>query len=327
MGRPLLKAAPVLLVISLILSISTPWLLGGRQTFSELGAFPATGLISAILLIFGAWTFNAVRIHLLSRSVGTPISLNASLKTVLAAESAGLATPAGTGGPPAFIWFLSRAGLRASQSAAVLAVDSAMDFLFFAVTLPIAALWFAQHVSQNELTVPIIIACLGGLALIGLGIASYYKRRSLAIGTGRIISRFPKLRHLNFRLGRFFIHLTQSLKRMVHMNPGQLLLAWLCCFGHWLCRYGTLAILIYFAGAAAPFSFLILAQGIILLIGQWTFLPGGGGSVEVAMAAVLSNYMEPSLIATVLILWRFISFQLYLIAGLPIVWLASRRTR
>jgi uncharacterized membrane protein YbhN (UPF0104 family) len=45
------------------------------------------------------------------------------------------------------------------------------------------------------------------------------------------------------------------------------------------------------------------------------FLPGGGGSVEVATAIILGHFVPVTMVGLVLLLWRFSTYHLYLLAG------------
>lgn len=55
-----------------------------------------------------------------------------------------------------------------------------------------------------------------------------------------------------------------------------------------------------------------------LTAGQLVLLPGGSGGAEVSSSLLLAPYLEASTAAAAILLWRFVTFYWYLIAGAPV---------
>ena len=81
----------------------------------------------------------------------------------------------------------------------------------------------------------------------------------------------------------------------------------------------TLALVFLAAGYRVPPSVLIAGYGVPLLIGRSSFLPGGIAVVEVGMSALYTALGVPAQIAiAVILIYRFISFWLPTLAGIPV---------
>jgi uncharacterized protein (TIRG00374 family) len=81
----------------------------------------------------------------------------------------------------------------------------------------------------------------------------------------------------------------------------------------------TLALVFLAAGYRVSPSVLIAGYGVPLLLGRFSFLPGGIAVVEVGMTALYTALGVPAHIAIAVILtYRFISFWLPTLAGIPV---------
>ena len=306
-----------LIALSVTLSVSIPLLHGGLGSLAELARIPGWGFAVLLLMVIGGWLFNSARVHLLTRSLGCPMSGRRSFGTVIAAEFAGVATPANAGEPATYLYLFSRHGFAVGRSSAMVAVDKSMDLIFFATTLPIALLSYALDGGIGHplhLTILLAVLILIGLGTL-VGLIRYY--RPIVLTLGRILHRFPRLRHARFRLARSVIHFRQSVRLLLTMRASRLFLLYFFCLGHWMLRYSILAVLLSLMGASVPWGFLFVVQSLLIFAGQATFLPGGGGGVEIGFSALLSPYLDPMTSASALLVWRFFTFYLYLLAGAP----------
>jgi uncharacterized membrane protein YbhN (UPF0104 family) len=56
-------------------------------------------------------------------------------------------------------------------------------------------------------------------------------------------------------------------------------------------------------------------------------VPGGGGAVEVLAALILPAFVPVALVGAVVLLWRLLTFHLYLLGGGTAFFLAVRQRR
>jgi uncharacterized protein (TIRG00374 family) len=316
----------VLTIASLVLSLAIPVLYGGFDSLRAIRDIPPESILLLLVMIIGAWCLNSARIRLLVRALGGNLSRRAALSTVVASEFAGVATPAGAGNPATYVLLLSRHGLPMSSGAAVVAVDHLTDLVFFGTAIPTAILLFAL---DGGISHPLRIAGLMlGLLVLGLVALLLLLRnyRPFVLWAGRSLYRFPRLRRFRFRLARGVLRFRDNVRVLLSMGLARLMLLYLYCMLHWMLRYSVLAIVIWVLGKSVPWGYLFVMQGVLLFLGQVTFLPGGGGGVEIGFSALLAPYLDATSTAAALLLWRFATFYWYLIAGAPVFALATGKT-
>jgi uncharacterized protein (TIRG00374 family) len=90
------------------------------------------------------------------------------------------------------------------------------------------------------------------------------------------------------------------------------------CVGHWLLRYSILSLTVRAVGGSIPWSYAFVAQMLSLTAGQATLLPGGSGGTEASSSLLLLPYMDAGTAAGAVLVWRFVTFYWYLIAGAPV---------
>jgi glycosyltransferase 2 family protein len=115
------------------------------------------------------------------------------------------------------------------------------------------------------------------------------------------------------------LHLIKALRALGKMPRWYLVGLYLITVGFWLPRYLVMIIVIHLVGHSnAPFTYLLLVQGVLNLGGQVFLLPGGAGTVDAGYAAFLSPYLARDPLALTLLVWRTYTFYWFLVVGGPI---------
>jgi glycosyltransferase 2 family protein len=227
----------------------------------------------------------------------------------LAVEFGQCALPAGAGG--AVVWGLlgERAGVRPAAALAAYACDRVVDLVFFAVAVPAVALWCW---SDGALPIPgSWVAAQAGLALAILaGLA-----RALRPGRARPRWRahLPRRTRARLRQGARWARQAGHLLRDIGPVAGAQLMAF--ATAHWLARYSILAMLLHGLDAAQPWPLLFLVQTFALALAQAVPLPGGAGSAEAAVGALLAGRMDAVTLAAALLAWRGVTYHAHLLGG------------
>jgi uncharacterized protein (TIRG00374 family) len=302
----------------LALGLGIPLAYGGAGLFGRLAAFSPLLLGAVLGMVFTGWNFNAGRLRLMLGGIRQPMSHGRALATVMATEFAFSATPAGSGGPLAYVYLLRRHGVTGSTAAALYALDVLMDMLFFAALLVIIALALlfrpeALHAGwQIGLLAALLLAVLAGA---WLALRHY---RPLLLGGGRLLRRLKIPPATRRRIARGLLRFRQGLGVMLRLSRGRLVAIYLLCIGHWLLRYSILYVLIRGLGESVPWAYTLLVQMLALTLGQFTLLPGGSGGVELGFTALLAPLLDPPTLGAVLLLWRFATYYWCLLAGAPV---------
>lgn len=315
-----------LVLVSLAVSLSLPFLYGGMDSFEQLATLSPAVVVLLLGMVVAGWILNAGRIRILARGLGVRLRAREALSTVISAEFAAVATPASTGGAATYIFLLSRRGLRFGEAAAIVAFDQLMDLIFFATVMPVALLlFFTGQGMTRAFSAPAILI---GVIVLGVILLLWLPRhyRPVAIWLGRVIRRVPGLCRLRYRLARGLIQFRRSVTLLLRLGAGPLLLVYLLCIGHWMLRYGVLPVLLYFMGYSGHWSYIFLAQALMFFVGHLSFLPGGAGGVELVFGVLLRPYLDGGTMAATILVWRFCTFYWYLLAGAPVfIFTTSRR--
>lgn len=307
-----------LIALSLVLSLGIPLFSGGWEAlsaFRDLSWYAMAGLLG---LMASSWFVQASRLMFLGSILGKKLRPRAALGITMAAEFGHAGTPGGAGGPSTYLFLLTRYGLSADQALAVQAVDQAMDLVFLASAIPVALMLYALGIGSREIMgISLIVALLvlTGFWLL-LWILGHY--RPVVLFLGRVINRLPRLHRFRYKLARFILRFRHSIRILVQMGIGRLLVLYLQSLFYWMTRYSVLPLLFVLLGQEMNFWYLFLIQPLLLGAGMLTFLPGGGGGVELGYTALLRNSLSAGAAASTLLLWRFVTFYFLLIVCFPV---------
>ncbi len=308
----------LLAFLSLGLSFGIPLLLGGPDLLPVLARLEPRWLLLLLGMILVCWNLNACRLRLLAGGTGTRIRHLRALGILISTEFAICATPGGTGGPVTYTWLLRQDGIPPSRSLALYAVDQFMDMLFFlGALLSISLYWL---LIPADLPFRWEILTLGCILTLGLATSILLvKRYRLVLLVSVRILRFlrlsPKSRR---RVARGILEFRRNLQMVRSFRPSRLLAIYLLCTGHWLLRYSVLYLAIRGLGATISWSYALLVQMFSLTAGHLTLLPGGSGGAEFSGSLLLATSLDPATAAAAVLIWRFVTFYWYLIAGAPV---------
>ena len=296
-------------IVGVALALGVPFALDGANFIGALAdvAPGALVMLAALALISGI--AKAGKLQLLQLRLGQQRPFRRTLAISLASDFAFLTSPAGVAGYMVNITLLRRAGSSWSTAASVVAGEQALDLVFFAVCVPLCALFAIAPLMQVISSVPTrVYAAVALLTLMTAGL--WYGRHRIAAFVGNFVAvRRPG------RIAAFISELRSQLVEIANgdrRNNSRLLLL---TGVQWFARYGALWWALDALGHRLPFGFILVLQAGVLHLAQWTGVPGGGGGADLALAAVLSHWLPQATLAVVLPLWRFSTLYVPLIAG------------
>ncbi|ASK33973.1 lysylphosphatidylglycerol synthase transmembrane domain-containing protein [Alloalcanivorax mobilis] len=305
----------VLLFVAVLVGASVPLILGGKGLFIELLKVPPSWLLGMVALIFLCWNLNALRLRLMLKGRARHLSHRAALATVMATEFTLNATPGGSGAPFAMAALLRRHGVAPATATAVLAVDQLTDLLVFLLLLPTLALYgLSRYLNLDgwwELAVPFALLSAGLLLVVLMARA----HRPLLSTTGEWLRRLRVKRSRRFGLARSMLRFRSGIGDTLAVPKRRLLAMFGLCLAHWLLRYSVIWLAVLSLGDQIDWVYGFFVQMVAMGAGHLTLLPGGAGGAEVAGAAMLNPWLGSLTTATVIVVWRFITFYWYLIAG------------
>ncbi|RAR59735.1 uncharacterized protein (TIRG00374 family) [Onishia taeanensis] len=352
-----------LLILALLMAALIPLLLDGMAPFAALLDFPLTQLALMLSLVLGCWNLNALRLRLLlagrlgagdkpldrsgngrlagsspaqgsptcafqGTAPGTPLLLGQrrALAMVMATECATCATPGGSGGPLTLMMLLRGHGLRPATSSGIFLIDQVCDMLFFLLAL--AAIGGYALLHPDTWPRPELIR-LAGAALVAILVILI----ALLLCLPRVLrlsraplARLGLARPRRHRLARQLLQFRQGLATTLRQPPLTLAAIFALCSAHWLTRYSLLYLTLDGLGVDVAWVWTFMVQMLAMAAGQLSLLPGGAGGVELTIGAFLLPTLGGETTAAAVLIWRFVTYHWYLLAGAPVLaWLVSQR--
>lgn len=280
----------------------------------------------AVMIVF-AWLCNGMRVFLLTHSLGYKLRYIQCLSVSLSSEFGIAATPAGMGGAAIRLTLLKRAGVPLAHGTSMLAMDVALDSLFFLLLMPFAFLSIARNpkihlwfkgVEPAALLAGLLMAVFAIASLIWIAQSQEYRTILHRIVHHSVLSRYrlpARSRLIRWKGVSGWHQMKGGFIHLLQLRWGSVLLTFCCASLQWICRYSILPLLLYGLSLPCDPVLLFLLQGFLFTGSLLVVLPGGGGGVEVSAAIILRQIIPPYLVGVVVLLWRFFTYHLYLLGG------------
>jgi uncharacterized protein (TIRG00374 family) len=236
-------------------------------------------------------------------------------------------TPPAVGGSSLVVIFLTKEGINAGRSTTIMFVNLILDELFFIISCPIVFLFIPikQLFNSSSVIVSTFGVIFGSIYLMRLFwivilFIGTFKRPNLIRRVLLMIFRLPVLRrwYMNIDL------LTNNLVQASIDIGNRSYLFWLKAFGMtvltWTARF-LVVNAIFMAFIPVSNHLVIFARQLILwMVMVVTPTPGGSGVSEYAFKEYYSDiFSTGSAIIFVTLVWRMISYYLYLFIGALII--------
>ncbi|ALM54550.1 lysylphosphatidylglycerol synthase transmembrane domain-containing protein [Halomonas huangheensis] len=312
----------LLLLLAIGITLLLPWWFGGRGTMTMAMAFPPSLLLLMAVIAVLCWNLNAARLRLMLAGRAGHLGQGGALSIEMSAKFALCATPGGTGGAATLLWLLARRGYSPSRASAIFLVDQGCDMLFFTLMLTLllgvalggTSQW--PHQALIEIALPGLVMAILALALIIAFLPHLLRRRPWLHWPGPRRRRWVVRRLLRCRHA-----LVVTLRLPRHI----LIAIFLLCCIHWLLRYSLLYLAVLGVSGHADWAWTFLVQMLAMAASQLSILPGGAGAAEVSVGALLLPIIDREQAAAAIVIWRLVSYHLYLVAGAPVFALSVSR--
>lgn len=324
------KTMKLSIILSLILSISIIVLILyftiDAKTFEYLSThnikyeffFAAMG----INVIY--WTLWGARLKILSNAIdkNVNISLWESTKIVIANLFLANITPSMAGGEPVRIYLLNKDGLSIGGATASVLGERLLDAIFLLLCVPFALFVFGKYIDTGPLriglTIAIVIFILAVVAFV-YTLKNPKKTKSFLIFLSNKLSRFSRKKdsentiidRINSEVDNFHDSMVFFLSdgRKAFIKAGILTAVF------WITGW-MIPPLILMGLGLEPFIIESCAiQVLLIIIVMMPTTPGSAGVTEGSTAALYSVLIGSSLIGVFVLLFRFITYHMGLIAG------------
>ncbi|MGA7178753.1 MAG: lysylphosphatidylglycerol synthase transmembrane domain-containing protein [Thiobacillaceae bacterium] len=309
------RLASVMAIIGVGLAVGAPFALGGGAVLDSLRHVgPRVFVILAGLSIISG-VAKAGKLQVLLVSLGHRLPFLRTLAIAFVTDFAFLASPAGAAGYVVNVALLRSAGASWAVSTTVVGAEQALDFVFFAVALPVGAISALLPLAQVVPVVPgsVYVAFLTMALLAAFGL--WFGRHFMVTALHNSVHAIPWLQAREKQIGEFIAELRQQMTILINGTAKQNTALLLVTILQWMARYGVLWLVLLELGYQMPFGFVLVVQAVVLHLAQWTGIPAGGGSADLGLAAALGSWVTSPTMATVLLLWRFSTLYFPLIIG------------
>jgi len=293
------------------------------RTIDALLKIDATFLWLAIAAIVASWLFSALAFTILTNVIKKPLGLAASGRVYLGGSFFGFITPFGSGLIPAQIYILTREGLSPGQATAITGSRATISsWLFVALGLIIFIVFrssLPEAAKAGLLGIAIAATIWSLVTLFFIKEPEKAKNIIEKIFSNRFITNRISEIHLTSAKGKLnkeIEFLSSNLKDLFSLrNAPAILAVFMIEILAWFALFAVLPLVMIGFGVEGNLSQLIFRIFLLFSVAPFSPTPGGSGVVEAAFAGLLFDLVPRSLIGLIVIVWRFLTYYLTLIAG------------
>lgn len=312
----------------------------GISTFSILGIFYFThgwediGLIRnlnlpyfffALFVMLIVWGLDASVFWFLFQGIKTPVKFKDLFLFNLVGTLISNITPFYAGGPPAFIYLLSRKGIDAGKSALILTARMSITAILALMVLPVLFLIYGPTVFVNSASpLPFALPFILILSLIlllylytkpsGKPGAYLRKSRSWPLRYWLKNERFRRAWRWSLVQGK---KLRTSSQVLFSLGWKNLLLAVFCALFYWIALLAVAPLVLYSLRVTDLYLLQAFTGQLALnILLAFSPTPGGSGAAELGLASLFFHMVPQTLLALFTLLWRLLTYHFSIIVGL-----------
>jgi|GEM_PF-517048 len=317
-------------LLSVLISISSIVIIFSVGSFFEVppeidfARFRFGVYLVGFLLMFAAWFLDGLRVFLSARAWNKSIRLQDALSTVLAGYFMSTITPFSTGGSPAQMYVLTRAGMSWGEAGSLVVICGILYQV--SLLLLLFLLIFAFHIGfvlqgvLLKLLYSFVIFYAGVMVLL----FSFLYRPQILFrltewGINFVKRHFRKIRFseesVREWVHEFFEDFRRGFRILFFQKPQYLV--W--NIGCYMVQYTLIFSVAYFVlaamGVKADYLQVLGTQAPLFYVFSFVPSPGASGGVEVSMASVFARFVGAYRVGMFVLLWRAVTFYLPMVIG------------
>ena len=281
----------------------------------------------AIVLNILYWILWGARLKILANTMDKDvnISLFKSTQIVIANLFLACITPSMAGGEPVRIHLLNKDGMSLGCATAAVLGERLIDAIFILIVVPIALFIFKDVRDLGFISLGLTIGIIVFLLLLLLFIYAIVrpdKTKAFLIFLSKKFRRFSKkkeseskvIKKINYEVDNFH----KSMYCFSGDNKKSLIFASILTVLFWSCGFLIPSMILLGLGLPPYFIESYAAQVLLLVIIMMPTTPGSAGVTEVGiygLYGILIGTSSNTLIGVFIVLYRFVTFHMNLIAG------------
>jgi uncharacterized membrane protein YbhN (UPF0104 family) len=298
----------------------------------------AVFIVVAFLFMFGRDIGYMARLRVLSDD---KLTWRQCFRVIMLWEFTSAITPSAVGGTSVAILYVAKEGVSVGKSSAIVMMTSLLDEIYFVVMFPLLLLLIPEGVlfdipSHSIATGLLTVTIIGyGIKFVWVFLMIYglfINPQGLRWLIIKVFS-LPLLRRWKGSVGKVGDDIVTSAQELRHKGVGFWAKGLLATFLSWTSRYwvvNALFVALLAVHLSASEHFIIFARQLVMWIMMLVSpTPGGSGFAEWVFKEFLGDFIQPiGLVIVIALLWRLVSYYLYLIIGAVMVpkWLNDKFT-
>jgi len=271
------------------------------------------------VLSLGFW---ALRLKVMTWSLGYRVEMPYLFNLVLVNLFAGAITPGQAGGDPVRVHGLHKASVKVGDATAVVIMERVLDGVVL-VAMGILAILILGPIWEQLGTGLAAAMFLGWLFIVGVIVILYYStkrpepaKRLVKRILGWLERHFPgrTIRKMVDRADEEMETLFLGVRSFTGNSRG-LLLGFLWTAGFWVSEFLVASVLLMALGQPPFIAESYLFQLIIAVIMMIPFTPGSSGMAEISAASLYALIVPSSILGVFILLWRGLFFYFNIVAG------------
>lgn len=300
---------------------------GDRLSLEALGNIRPAYLVLASTMVGGMWLTEALRVRTILGILGEEVSLGRVLVVNLATLFWAAVTPAASGGPPAQIYFLSKAGVQPVKAVAAVAGRLLLTSLFFVITVPLTFIIF-QHALGLPRSLAVLIYLASACLLGAVALLLYLLLRTRVIYRLVIaVDRLPVVgriaRKANWAEG--LAKLRSALNVLISAPRTKAILAFGYTLAYEVLFFGLAPVILSGLGLVVPVADVVVRQLVVYFLSSYVPLPGASGVAELGMGGLFSGLVPREALLPFVGGWRLFTYYINIVVGL-LVFIRFMRT-
>lgn len=296
-----------------------------QETIDYILSFNVYFLALAIGFRILALVLWAVRIQLLSRSLGYRVPLLYAVNMVLAGLLAGTITPGQSGGEPVRVHELYRSGVKIGDASAVVIMERVLDGIVLTlmgvvIILLNQSIWSTFSLTMKLLILVAWIFLISFLLIPFLAIKYPNQIKSLIIrlitwGTKKLSRTRFSSSHLHtgadIEIDNFF----GSINRFTDHARWGLAAGGFATGLFWITEFMVASVILMGLGLDPNILQSFFFQIIIAIVMMIPLTPGSSGITEISTSSLYALIVPSGMLGLFVLLWRFVTFYLNIILG------------
>jgi len=281
--------------------------------------FQANFLFLSIAFVLHAlfWLFWAVRIKILTSSLGHKINTGYALEITLASTFLAAITPSSAGGEPLRVKMLHDSGVSIGSASAIVLAERLLDAIFFTSALPVFILVTGFSTKLGiEVGVVFSVCLLGFIAFLWALVRQPHRLDVFTAWLVRFLSIFTKKADkVGEKMRNELAMFREALLNLARNSGRNVTIVMLFTALIWFSEFLVPSAILMAFGCNPSFLLSLTSQFILVVISLVPLTPGASGIAEVGMGYLYSMFVPQHVIGILTGTWRFITYFLNLIAG------------